>query len=351
MILPRRMSLIMASCLTMLCTMTISEYSEDTGEPVKIDIWYGSSQSFGDPGRAQRWINILGNIRGGTNEAFYSLNNGPAQPLSLGSDLHRLAKEGDFNVQIGWGEVVVGENHLQIGTLDGKGNHIDTTITLRISPFSKWPLPYAVDFRSIADLQQVVQISDGKWNLTNGGVRTSEPYYDRVLMMGDTTWTNYEALINLTVHDWTDSEPGPPTYNVTHFGVALRWRGHHEDGRQPSRRWHPLGAQGEFLLRDEGDSCRWRILFDGGVKDKPAVYMNDLKAIDVGQQIQIRARVETRKDGKSMYQFKQWMADQPEPAAWDLTGYEADDYPSGALCLVPHNSDVTIHSVDIKPIH
>ena len=37
----------------------------------------------------------------------------------------------------------------------------------------------------------------------------------------------------------------------------------------------------------------------------------------------------------------------PEPDAWDVEGFEEDDYDSGALCLVPHNSDVTIHSVRV----
>ena len=32
-----------------------------TGPPV-IDIWYGTSQVFGNPGLAQRWVNILGNV-------------------------------------------------------------------------------------------------------------------------------------------------------------------------------------------------------------------------------------------------------------------------------------------------
>ena len=30
---------------------------------IKIDIWYGDSQSFGSPGNPQRAINILGNIQ------------------------------------------------------------------------------------------------------------------------------------------------------------------------------------------------------------------------------------------------------------------------------------------------
>jgi hypothetical protein len=100
---------------------------------------------------------------------------------------------------------------------------------------------------------------DGLWCLEADGVRTAAPS-DRVLSMGDRSWKNYEATVRLTIHGFTPSAPGPPTYDVTHFGVAMRWRGYHTDGLQPRRKWYPLGAQGEFLLRQK--TCRWRILFD-----------------------------------------------------------------------------------------
>ena len=42
----------------------------------------------------------------------------------------------------------------------------------------------------------------------------------------------------------------------------------------------------------------------------------------------------------------------PEPLGWDVEGVEKrkNDYPSGSLCLVPHNSDVTIHEVMVEPL-
>ena len=39
-----------------------------------------------------------------------------------------------------------------------------------------------------------------------------------------------------------------------------------------------------------------------------------------------------------------------EPHSWDVEGLEEDDLASGALCLVPHNADVTIHEVDVQPL-
>ena len=55
-------------------------------------------------------------------------------------------------------------------------------------------------------------------------------------------------------------------------------------------------------------------------------------------------------DGQSRYRFKQWFLDEEEPIVWDVEGSEAGDYRSGALCLVPHNSDVTIHTVRVTPL-
>jgi hypothetical protein len=317
-----------------------------------IDVWYGPVQRFGHLGEPQRWINVLGNITDPerVEGVTYALNGGEDHPLALGSDLHRLNWPGDFNVELGWDEVKVGENSLVITAKPESGLPITATVTLLVERGNTWPLPYQVDFREVENLQDVVQVVDGSWRLEEDGVRTAQPYYDRVLTMGDTSWTNYEATVRLTVHGFTPSEPGPPTYNVTHFGVAMRWRGHHADGRQPSRKWYPLGAQGEFLLNDNLDSCRWRILFDGDFKAKPAIYADGRNSLVLGKPILIKTQVTTLPGGRTSYRFKQWADGKPEPAAWDVEGIETGDYSSGALCLVPHNSDVTIHEVRVEPL-
>jgi hypothetical protein len=288
-----------------------------------IALWYGPVQHFGQLGKPQRWVNVLGNLANPEQieAATFSINSGEQRPLALGGDLHRLAQAGDFNAELSWDEVEPGENTLTITVVSAAGN--TTTAS--------------------------VQIVDGLWHLEETGVRTAEPYYDRVLSMGDETWTNYQTTMRLTIHGFTPSTPGPPTYNVTHFGVAMRWRGHHTDGLQPSRKWFPLGAQGEFLLKDNLEDCQWRILFDGA-KDKPHKYADGRNTLVIGKPICIKTQVATLPDGCSRYRFKQWTDGQPEPTAWDVEGFEADDYLSGALCIVPHNSDVTIHQVCIEPL-
>jgi hypothetical protein len=326
------------------------EQAEDT-PPSRIVFWYGAEQTFGHLGEPQRWINILGNIAISETigTAVFSVNNGPERPLSLGSDLHRLARPGDFNIELAWNELREGSNHLKVIGYPSTGPAIEAGMQLKVDRGNTWPLPYAIDFAAINNLQEVVQVVDGHWSLEEDGVRTRQRYYDRVLSMGDTSWTDYETTVQLTVHDYTPSEPGAPTYNVTHFGLAMRWRGHHRDGRQPSRKWYPLGAQGEFLINEQQDSCRFRILFDGG-GNKPPVYSDRYNNMVLGRPMFIKTQVATLADGRTRYRFKQWMAAAPEPASWDIEGLEVNDYPSGALCLVPHNSDVTIHSVQVEPL-
>ncbi len=332
-------------------TWCIAPVSDAACQEVSIKCWYGTKQNFGNLGHPQRWVNVLGNISpgDGVSSNYFILNSNDPDTFNLGSDLHRLAASGDFNIQLSWEDLRQGKNNLQIIVKNTSGQITTETIILHIEKENRWPLPYAIDFSTVSALQDVVQVVDGKWRLEKSGVRTSHRYYDRVLTLGDSSWKNYQALIKLTIHDWTPSEPGPPTYNVSHMGVALRWRGHHEDGRQPSRKWYPLGAQGEFLLKQNTDSCRWRILFDG-TKDKKRKYADVTNKLNPGAPIFIRAEVKTILDGRSRYRFKQWHAEENEPKYWDVSGMEENDYPSGALCLVPHNSDVTIHEIRVVPL-
>jgi hypothetical protein len=132
------------------------------------------------------------------------------------------------------------------------------------------------------------------------------------------------------------------------MGVALRWRGHTADGRQPHRRWYPLGAQGEFLIKPNLSSCQWRIL----PNEKQRVYAERRNAVALNRPFRIKAQVATLADGCSRYRFKQWMDGDPEPSGWDVQAFEqgADDFPSGSLCLVPHHTDVTVHEVRVEPL-
>lgn len=318
---------------------------------VEIQFWYGPVQTFGSPGRAQRWINVLGNVQPSreVTRAWYTLDDGPRRHLSLGSDQHRLALDGDFNVDLPWEGLSQGEHTLSVGAELRNGVRKSEAMKVNVILDRAWPLPVAVDFSGITDLQAAVQVVDGHWSLGPDGVRTVSPFYDRVVCLGDTTWSDYESEVLLTIHAFTPPAPGPPTYQVTHFGVAMRWNGHHQDEFQPHRKWYPLGAQGEFLIKKDPGSSQWRLLLDQS-EDKPLLLSPLMKSRDLGQPIRLRTRVETQPDGRTRYRFRKWGRDGTEPTTWDAEAFETNDERSGALCLVAHNTDVTIHRVEVRPL-
>ncbi len=317
-----------------------------------IRVWYGPEQRFGHLGEPQRWVNVLGNVGGaGSLETLEcELNEQGVRSLSVGTDLHRLAAAGDFNVELGWDELRPGPNRLRLLARWRDGATASTVVRLDVERGRTWPLPYHVDLSRVRRLQDAVQVVDGEWRLTPEGVRTARRWYDRVLAAGDASWASYEATVVLTLHGFTPAQRGPPTYGVPHVGVGLRWPGHSADGRQPSRRWHPLGAATEFLIQPGGRSGRWRILADGGARFAE-VRAAEISPLAPGRRFRLKAQVVTLPDGISRYRVKQWNDAAAEPRAWALEGLEAaGDVPTGSLLVVPHNTDVTVHEIHVVPI-
>jgi hypothetical protein len=323
-------------------------------EKTEIRFWYGDEQHFGRAGRAQRWVNVLGTVSQPEQirQLQYRIGGSRLQDLTMGGDLHRLAREGDFNVELAWEDLKTGENRLQVIALMRNGSIITAECRLILHPPAAWPLPLWLDFTQADTGLEQVQVVDGRWVKTEAGLRTAEPYYDRVIAVGDSSWRDYEATARITVHGFTPSSEGPPTYGVTHMGMALRWRGHSRDGLQPSRQWYPLGAQGEFLLDHSPEGARWRILFDGRPEGPSPVYSERINRYEPGRPMYLKGQVSTLDDGRSRYRFRQWMEGEPEPPDWDVEGYESgeNDHSSGALCLVPHHPDVTVHFLMVEPL-
>ena len=77
-----------------------------------INVWYGSTQNFGQTGNPQRWINILGNVTDATS-LTYSLNGGAFKPATIGSiassNPARLSAVGDFNIELATSDLNNGE--------------------------------------------------------------------------------------------------------------------------------------------------------------------------------------------------------------------------------------------------
>lgn len=102
--------------ITFLLLLVASFHCNQNPE-VKINIWYGLEQSFGHIGNTQRQINILGNVQSDLQRinAYFTMNNDSTkQYLTLGNDLHRLAKPGDFNIEIERDNLLIGKNIIKL---------------------------------------------------------------------------------------------------------------------------------------------------------------------------------------------------------------------------------------------
>ena len=320
-------------------------------EPLSIDFWYGDTQRFGHLGHPQRWINVLGHVSPATNLSSlqFDLNEDGPRSLNFDASPTRIAKSGDFNVEIARDQLRPGTNELTFIATDFSGKeHRRTATIVYIDDHKKWPLPYSIDWSKVSAIQEVAQIVDGHWKLTEQGVRTVHRHYDRVIAFGDDSWTDYEISTTVTVHALTGPRIPPNKTNVTHAAIALRWPGHDEDGKQPSIKWYPVGATGEFRLGDDLKECRWRI-FDG--KREFHVESDRRRTIEYGKPYQMKHRVETTPDGRSLYRVKFWAADEAEPSQWDLERIEPGDLKAGSALLIAHFSDVTfgnVHATSLK---
>ncbi len=92
-----------------------------------IAVWNGDSQTFGQVGVPQTWINVLGNVEdpngipanGGLS---YRLNGGASQWLTIGPTDDRLAYPGDFNIELLYSELRPGANDVEITAVDAGGH-------------------------------------------------------------------------------------------------------------------------------------------------------------------------------------------------------------------------------------
>ncbi len=81
-----------------------------------ITLWYGPTLPAGGHGDPQKWINVLGNIASAAplTALDYTLNGGPARPLTVGPDNMRLARPGDFNIELDYTDLHAGANSVVI---------------------------------------------------------------------------------------------------------------------------------------------------------------------------------------------------------------------------------------------
>ncbi|NOY56602.1 MAG: PKD domain-containing protein, partial [Actinobacteria bacterium] len=322
--------------------------TEADSAPV-IDIWYGANQRFGHLGRPQVWVDILGNVQDpdGVATLTFSLNGGPDQTMSMGPDTRRLLMPGDFNAQIATSDLNSGDNTVVITAIDTGGITATETVTVNWTPGVTWALPYSIVWSTASVIQDVAQVVDGKWELSAQGVRPLELGYDRLIDIGDVTWTDYEITVPVTLngldtsYDWSTG----PSYGPA-LGVLMRWDGHDDwDGSQPTWGWYPMGAFGMQRWRAGGTESL-QIMGNEGTLEAE----DTSRTLTIGETYIYKMRVESNAGG-ALYSLKVWNQSQAEPAGWDLTDQEAlTDPQNGSVLLVAHHVDATFGDVTITAV-
>ncbi len=314
-----------------------------------VTIFEGALQEAGANGLPQPMWNLLGNAKDddGVQSVTVSVNGGSAQALALGPDTFRLDRLGDFNAEIPYTLLFEGINQILVRATDGLGNQSVAIVSLDVTT-STIPAPdMTVDWSAAAGLQSVATPIDGDWEIEGSTVRAAEMGYDRLLGIGDLSWTDYEAEVSFTFHGFEGVFSSPS--NGPALGMIARWPGHTPDGFQPARQWFPLGA---FAAQ------RWQLSGSGGISQSTRMWgtaglvLDSVSSIVMapGLDYTMKIRVQGLGAGSSEYAFKLWPADEPEPALWTLQGIEASDTPAGSLLLVAHHVDVSWHSVRISPL-
>lgn len=333
-------------------------------EPPEVRFWYGDEQTFGAIGHSNPLVNIVGSIRPAAQAVniWYRLNGEKPRQLVTGPDLHRLARSGDFNVEIERSRLKPGRNTLRITLHDLWGRKRTADLLINYDAGKSWPLPYRVNFRQVTDLQSVVDVIDGKWDLTPDGVRTAEPYYDRTFAFGDDTWKDVELHAVLLFHrHFVDFEgrarTGPPYLSHAHASFNMRWAGFPDDGTVPRRAWQNLGclvALRRDLAQANAGSYWWMHYGYArqGVRAKRSEMTRDNRLqIDLNRPCHYRMRAETVGEGVTRYSTRLWMDGDPEPAQWQMVGTDfAETVPAGSIVFVVHHSDVTLRSIEVTDL-
>jgi hypothetical protein len=307
-----------------------------------VDLWYGDVQSFGGLGTPQRWINLPGNVWDSDSIASlsFSLNGGAGTPMGIGPDGYRLIGVGDFNAEIDHAALVSGENDVVITAIDVLGERTDHHVTLHYTKDITWEMPYLADFVSAGEVSDAAQVGDGRWILTDSGVRTAYngTGYDRFLLVGDWTWpTDYEIALQMTLHAGNLG-------GITGAGIALGWQGHIATGVSKT-------AMAQPLTDARYQTIAWIRNFPTGtilqIKDDETVRADLPVTVQADVAYNLRVRSETTGPGVSRVDVKFWEQGTTEPAEWMMS----DLFTSrpGSVALIAHMADVSFSNVTITP--
>lgn len=308
-----------------------------------ITVWHGNGETFGSRGTPQRQINIVGNISGASVTSMtFKLNDGPVTATSVGTGSPRLENPGDFNIVID-----ISDPNLDVGpnTLVLTAAGVSKTVTFTYVNNVVATLPYQVDWASYSSINQTGIVVDGRWNLTSAGPRTAITGYDRVIALGQRTWTEYEVTVPITVHEWPSAGDGG-------VGIIARWDGHSGAYPLPSG-WSDMGAYGYYSNDGDPNRAGLAMWLNGSRRVSTGI---DKFEMALGVTYIFKLRVETVSSTSARYSLKAWRQGDPEPS-WSSSTFsevyqvvDTDDKTRGGVLLVAHHADATFGDVTVTQI-
>ncbi|MCR8726843.1 cadherin-like domain-containing protein, partial [Frigidibacter sp. ROC022] len=311
-----------------------------------IDVWYGLDQSFGTPGEAQSWINILGNVSGDVTSLSYTLNGGTPVALSVGPDTRRLQDNGDFNIDIIYDDLDGSpvDDVIEISAQLADGSTWTRQVTVDYEDGAHWNPNYAIDWATVTDIQQVLQVADGTWTHDASGVRPVDLGYDRLLVLGDSDWDNYTLNLTITMNDLENVDPRGRDGGA--FAIGMLWGGHTD---QPISGWQPVSGYepgASFFYTDRFESHSYH--------SYGQVLGTQSFALEEGLTYNFTVQVEQVGIYDRLYSLKVWEVGTSEPVGWTLQGLETfslDEAPAtGGIYLNAHYFDVTFGDLTVTEI-
>ncbi|MFT5049651.1 MAG: hypothetical protein ACI8QZ_001044 [Chlamydiales bacterium] len=333
-----------------------------------IDFWYGQEgggvnhQRFGHLGQPQNWINLLGNVsdfNGSVVSLSYRIGaGGTPRALSIGADVlwtgsTRLELPGDFNADIDPADLAPGLNDVIFTALDDQGNETVAICRVDHTVGVAWPQSYTVDWSTITDVQDAVQVVEGNWTIEDDPyhpgekvLRSAVPGYDRLIALGDPQWENYEVVLPFTANGFNAAGFNPLT-NSFALGFILRWPGHSgPENVQPRTGFFPFGCL--YVYRWFTSSESWEHY---GTDFTPSLG-NVQNPMVLGVPSVMKARVQTLVDGSRLYQLRFWQEGQPEPGDWFFQATHAPftGTDGGSLLLVSNYMDASFGNITVTPL-
>ena len=322
----------------------------DTKRPPEINVWFPTAQVVGQSGLAQNQVNIIGNVfdLDGIKSLYYSLNSSTETHLSYGPDSRRLEKTGDFNIDLPIEDLNQGINTVTIFAWDQMENKREKEIKLFYDP-KDVQLPFRIIWNQIDSIDQVGMVVDGKWEITDDGLGTEVPGYDRLVAIGDFNWKNYDVFmkyrINSVVRSGWEYPSGSPG-----VGLILRWQGHTDfpkAGWQPRSGWLPLGAITWIRWDEDKQGAQYQIL--EGNEGTVIVSEDYGRNPQTGDWFMIRAQADTNSNNETIYRVKFWADDEEEPGEWMLEA-EYPSLDSGSIGILAHQVDITVGEISVYPL-